>query len=396
MTSIVDERFAEVRAGSRRREGDIYALYAEMRTAAPFWRSPWGDVYLSSWRLVDEALTNRRLSHTLHAGARNLSEPSSARSSVFDWMIFQEGSEHALLRRAFQGPFTSGDSQLARHVEAIVADQLGSVARNRPVDVVSAFTRVIPERVIGALVGVPDSDMLRAWSNDIRTALDVGMGEIAAGTVRAVGEFTDHFEARLSKQDSGRAVCGMFDVTDLVAAVGTRATAANLAFIAFAGHETTVHLVASMLLHLAQAPEVWRALRDAPLLTSAVVSEVLRLESPVQKICRWALDDLELCDGNRLRKGEEVVLLVGAANRDPDRFTDPDRIVLSRGQVPHLAFGKGIHACLGRSLAMMEGDAILRNLAGSVKSLGLDEGGWEWIENSSFRGLRQLTMTLKT
>jgi cytochrome P450 len=150
-----------------------------------------------------------------------------------------------------------------------------------------------------------------------------------------------------------------------------------------------------MLLHLALAPALLVSLRSTPALAPAVVSETLRLESPVQKICRWAVNDLELSREHRLHRGENAVLLVGAANRDPTRFENPDRMDLSRVQVPHLAFGKGVHACIGRGLAMMEGEAVLRWLIDNVDAIGLEEGAAEWIENSSFRGLKRLPITLR-
>lgn len=379
-----DERFAEVRAGARRCENDLYGLYDTMRSEAPFWRAPWGDVYLSSWQLADEALSNRRLSHALPL-------PPDPSSPVFAWMLFQEGTEHALLRRAFQAPFAGGSSTLARSVEAIVEDALDRVPRDEPVDVVGAFTRTIPERVIGVLMGVPDEDLplLREWSAEIRTALDTDMAVIASQ--RAIAELTDYFKHQLQGRSNG-----MFDVSGLVDAAGPRTAAANLAFIAFAGHETTVHLIASMLFHLALAPDVWRALRGTPAMAPAVVSEALRLESPVQKISRWALDDVVFAGGNRVHEGEEVVVLVGAANRDPARYTHPHRMDPSRPATTHLAFGKGVHTCLGRALALMEGEAVLRHLAGSVKEISLEDGGWEWMANSSFRGLSRLTVTLQT
>jgi hypothetical protein len=125
------------------------------------------------------------------------------------------------------------------------------------------------------------------------------------------------------------------------------------------------------------------------------VAEVLRLESPVQKVCRWALADIQFSGGQVLRAGEYAVLLLGAANRDPARFPDPDRIDLSRPQNVHLSFGKGLHSCLGRGLAMMEGAAVLRWLVDHVRTIALNTDDCEWIPNSSFRGLRFLPITLR-
>ena len=389
--------FLAVRAGTRRSEADLPRLYAEMRAAAPLWRSPWGDVYLSSFELVDQALASRAMSHALQLGSPHAGARDAAGSPIADWLMFKDGREHALMRRGFQGPFAAADGSLARRVTAIVASHMSTVELDRPIDAVMQFTRAIPERVIGSMLGLPSADLplLRAWSADIRTALDTGMDSIAAGDAGAATDFTDYFADVLARMPPGNAIVGDFNVAELIDAVGVRSAAANLAFIAFAGYETTVHLLGSMLFHLSKTPDVWEAVRTTPDLTPAVVAEVLRLESPVQKVCRWALSDIELSGGNRLRAGEYAVLLLGAANRDPARFPDPDRIDLSRPQNVHLGFGKGLHSCLGRGLAIMEGAAIVRWLGEHVRTIVLNTDDCEWIPNSSFRGLQRLPVTLQ-
>ncbi len=389
--------FLAVRAGTRRSEADLHRLYAEMREAAPLWRSPWGDVYFSSFELVDQALASRAMSHAVQLGSPHGGAPDTGGSPIADWLMFKDGREHASMRRAFQGPFAVGDGSLARRVAGIVDSQMGAIELDSPIDAVMQFTRAIPERVIGSMMGLPAADLplLRAWSADIRTALDTGMDSIAAGEAGAATDLTDYFTDALKRMPPGNAIVGDFNVAELVHSAGVRTAAANLAFIAFAGYETTVHLLSSMLLHLSKTPEVWETVRKTPDLAPTVVAEVLRLESPVQKVCRWALSDIEFSGGHKLRAGEYAVLLLGAANRDPERFPDPDRIDLSRPQTLHLSFGKGLHSCLGRGLAMMEGAAVLRWLGEHVRTIALNTDEQEWIPNSSFRGLQRLPITLQ-
>ena len=397
MTSgAVEEGFVAVRAGARRSEAELHGLSAKMRDAAPLWRSPWGDVYLSSFDLVDQALTSRAMSHALRPGAPNGGEREADGSPIADWLMFMDGREHMSMRRAFQGPFAAGDGSLVHRVTAIVDEQMSTVELDCPIDAVAQFTRAIPERVIGGMLGLPQADLplLRTWSADIRTALDTGMEAIAAGKTDAATDLSDYFADVLSRQAPGDAIVGDFNVGDLIDAVGIRTAASNLAFIAFAGYETTVHLLGSMLFHLSNRPDVWDMVRETPELAPVVVSEALRLESPVQKVCRWALGDIELTGGHRLHKGEYVVLLLGAANRDPARFETPDHINLSQAQNIHVGFGKGLHACLGRGLAMIEGTAVLRWLIERVRTIPATGHDLEWIANSSFRGLQRLPITL--
>ena len=392
----MDDAFAAVRAGAKRSEADVHALYAKMRDAAPLWRSPWGDVYLSSFDLVDQALTSRAMSHALRPGASNGDGSETAGSPIADWLMFMDGRAHTFMRRAFQGPFAAGDGSLVHRVAAIVNEQMSTVELDSPIDAVTQFTRAIPEKVIGGMLGLPQADLplLRSWSAGIRTALDTGMEAIAAGKADAAADLTDYFADVLSRKPAGDVIVGDFNVGDLIDAVGVRTAASNLAFIAFAGYETTVHLLGSMLIHLSNRPDIWDAVRKTPELAPVVVSEVLRLESPVQKVCRWALDEIEFSGGRKLHKGEYVVLLLGAANRDPARFETPDQINLSQAQNIHVGFGKGLHACLGRGLAMIEGAAVLRWLVGRVRTIPATGHDHEWIANSSFRGLERLPITL--
>jgi cytochrome P450 len=392
MTSCaVDDGFRALRAGAKRSEEDIYALYARLRSTAPFWRSPWGDIYLSSWALVDKVLTSRDFSHAFRPDAYG---HEGAGAPFAQWLLFKDGADHALLRRTLQAPFLRDGGALSRCVVAIVEERLHSVPRNRAIDAVAWFTRAIPENVIARILGIPDTEMpqLRAWSEDIRTILDTGLDDSSEVRSTTARDFTDYFEAKLRRQAAGSITAGLFDVTELCEVIGMKAVAANLAFMAFAGHETTVHVLGSMLLQLSRDRTTWDAIREAPHWAPNLVSEALRLESPVQKICRCANRDLQLFGGHRLQRGDNVVLLVGAANRDPSRFRDPDRIDLARGQSAYLAFGTGAHACMGRGLAMIEGTTVLRWLAAHAGAITLNS--YEWLTNSTFRGLSRLSVTL--
>ncbi len=396
-SSDLGQRFLAVRAGTTRCEADIYRLYAEMRRASPLWRSPWDDVYLSSYNLVTEALVNRDMSHALWPGSPIPHGQDFEESPIADWLLFMDGTNHTLLRRAFQGPFVESDGSLSGRVAMIVEEQLNGVTLDSPIDAVTQFTRIIPERVIGGLLGVPHTDLslFRSWSEEIRTTLDIGMESVAAGNADAASDLTDYFYDMVTRKAGGSTIVGEFDLTELSDEIGIRAAAANLAFIAFAGYETTVHLLGSMLLLLSKTPTVWHAVREKPELAPLVVAEALRLESPVQKVCRWALADIEFSGGHKLNKGEYVVCLLGAANRDPSRFSDPDRISLAQAQNAHIAFGKGLHSCLGRALAVIEGTAVLQWLVKNVQEISLDSSEIEWIPNSSFRGLQRLPITLR-
>ena len=385
-------RWSGIRSGSFDGSQDIYALYSEMRRDAPVWQAPWGDVYVSRYDLVAASLTDPRLSHLPPAGA-DIAVPNSA---LRNWLIYQEGRTHTAIRTALQKPFAGrGPAALRPFVDEAV-ELLCARAADGDVDVVAAFARAVPERIIGRLLGVPVSDLplLRDWSASVRDLLDVGFDHAFDSRINAVDEmsayFTDH-AGRLVK--GGELPMLLAGLPTLVGKIGMDVAGANLALLAFTGHETTVHLIGNLLFHLAHAPDQLAMLRADPALGANAVAEVLRLESPVQKICRWSTETMDL-GGKILPPGQLVVLLTGAANRDPSRFPEPDRFRLSRVPEQNLAFGRGLHVCIGRALAEIEARSVLSAALKRWSTIEPIEGGATWLDNSSFRGLDRLVLRL--
>jgi cytochrome P450 len=156
-----------------------------------------------------------------------------------------------------------------------------------------------------------------------------------------------------------------------------------------AGHETTVNLIGNGLLALLGHPDALRSLREEPSLIGDAVEELLRYDGPVQRTGRIANADAEI-DGHKITEGTLVLGLIGAANRDPAHFPEPDRLDFRRADNRHLAFGWGIHFCLGAPLARVEGQIALAALAGRLHGLTFTGGAPEWRESATLRGLRRL------
>ncbi|TPI33073.1 cytochrome P450 [Mesorhizobium sp. B2-1-8] len=386
----VEHPWQGIRAGAFEAAADTYAIHDEMRRLAPVWQAPWGDVYVTGYDLVSSSLANRSLSHVPPG-----SEAAGPNSATRDWLIYQEGRAHAALRQSLQQPFVGKGMAALRPAVAQAVDELvGDAGLSGPVDVVAAFTRAVPERVICRLLGVPGKDMplIRAWSVSIRTMLDTGFDDAFGGRANPADEmsgyFVEHLRHLLAAQRLPPLLTGM---PALVDALGLTAAGRNIAFLAFAGHETTVHLIGNMLFHLAHQPDQWSALRADRRLAASAVAETLRLESPVQKICRWPLEPV-VVGGQEIGKDRLMVLLVGAANRDPSQFADASRFNLRRAGKQNLAFGRGAHVCIGRALAEMEGNAMLE--AALVRWKAIEPVAWRWMNNSSIRGLDALTLRL--
>ncbi|BCM17184.1 cytochrome P450 [Mesorhizobium sp. J8] len=385
-----ESRWAGIRSGSFGASGDLYALYDAMRREAPVWGAPWGDVYVSHFDLVAACLTDPRMSHLPPASG------VASDSALRNWLIYQEGSTHAAIRAAFQKPFASGGpAALKPYVDQAVELHCTTVS-DGDLDIVPAFARAVPESVIARLLGVPAADIprLRAWSMAARELLDGGFGTAFDETTNAVDEMSAYFTAHAARLLKGRELPMLLaGLPDLVGKVGLDVAGANLALLAFAGHETTVHLISHLFYHLAWAPDQLATVRDEPKLVTNAIAETLRLETPIQKICRWPTETIEL-GGQRLAKDTLVVLLPGAANRDPRRFAEADRFDLRRPVGQNLAFGRGPHVCIGRALAEMEARAVLAAALERWSAIEPVEGGAKWLDNASFRGLDRLVLRL--
>lgn len=373
---------------------DLYAAFRSVREAYPVWRSPWGDIYLSSYGLVDAALADRRL----RSAPSNMLALAAAddRPALSQWLLHLEGETHASIRQAMrQGLLALLAGPLQRIVEIEVERALAPIGPGE-IDVVAAFTRDVPERVICAMVGVPEEDAprLRAWSIAARAILDSDFGSAFVAKGGSIDEMSDYFTDQLQRGESpAGSIQTLPGMREYVEREGAVLAGRNLAFFAFAGHETTVHLIGSMLMLLSRSPDLWAAVRANPRLVPRLVDETLRLESPVQKLARWAAADVTI-GGMAIARGASLVLLVGAANRDPARFPDPDRCDLHREIGGHLGFGRGSHFCLGSALARLEAECVLHHLAQRFRRIEAVPGGSRWLGNSSFRGLAELRLVL--
>ena len=388
-SGAVEHPWQGVRAGAFKGAANTYAIHDEMRRQAPVWQAPWGDVYVTGYDLVSSSLVNRKLSHLPPGG--EVAEPHSA---MRDWLMYQEGAAHSALRQALQQPFVGKGTAVLRPVVAEAVEEiLGDAELSGNVDVVTAFTRAVPERIICRLLGVPGEDMsmIRTWSGPIRSILDAGFDDAFGGRPNPADEMSGYFVEHLHHLlAAGRMPPLLTGLPGLVDALGLTAAGRNIAFLAFAGHETTVHLIGNLLFHLAHQPAQWSTLRADRGLAANAVAETLRLESPVQKICRWPLEPTAIA-GHEIAKDQLVVLLIGAANRDPAQFPDASRFDLGRAR-QNLAFGRGAHVCIGRALAEMEGVAVLEAALARWKTI--EPVAWQWMDNSSIRGLDALTLRL--
>jgi pimeloyl-[acyl-carrier protein] synthase len=262
-------------------------------------------------------------------------------------------------------------------------------------DLIEDYAGPLPIFVIASMLGVQDFDLrtLKGWSLDLSRILDplVSLEEYQQmdAIVRGFEAcFRDVFAAR-------RARPGDDIISVLLAGAGgdddlqERDLAAICTLLFVTGEETTVNLIGNGVLSLQRHPEAWARLRDEPRLAGTAVEELLRFESPVQLTTRVAHEEVEL-HGRRIRAGDKIVVGLGAANRDPDVFEAPDELRLDRQPNPHVAFGDGIHYCLGALLARAQGAIALPRLLRRFPDLRVESGSLQWRRNIVVRGLQHL------
>jgi pimeloyl-[acyl-carrier protein] synthase len=317
-------------------------------------------------------------------------------------MLFQDPPDHTRLRALVSRAFTPRVVEVMRpHIQEIVDGLLDRVDGARAMDVIEDLAYPLPVTVICEMLGVPaaDQDIFKTWSTDIARSLDAAIlpadsDAIPRGRDARLG-LADYFRSLIATRRKD-------PKPDLLSALiaaeeeGNKLSEGELVstcmLLLIAGHETTVNLIGNGLLALLQHPDQLRALRDDPELIQTGVEELLRFDGPVQRTGRMTTAEVEIGD-KRIPRDSVVVSVIGAANRDPKQFADPDRLDVSRKDNRHIAFGFGIHFCLGAPLARLEGQIALGTLLRRMPKLALVSDVPEWRESSTLRGLKSLPVT---
>jgi pimeloyl-[acyl-carrier protein] synthase len=317
-------------------------------------------------------------------------------------MLFMDPPAHTRLRGLCSQAFTPRRVEALReHIQDIANRLLDSMLPLGEMDVVADFAAPLPAIVTAELLGVPTSDhlQLKRWSADFAEMLgNFQHNPNRASQVRSsLSEMTSYFadairEQRVHPRD------GL--VSSLLAAeidgdrLSDEEVVANLIVTMVGGQETTTNLIGNGVLTLLRNPDVMEELRiDLSLIPSAV-EELLRYESPSQHTARLAPQDTEI-GGKRIQKRQAVIAVMGAANRDPERFADPDRLDIRRKDNRHVAFGFGAHFCFGAPLARIEGQIAFASILQRLRGLQLKPGAITWRENLGLRGLTALPVSFE-
>ena len=323
-----------------------------------------------------------------------------AAAPVYDTLakttFYTDPPYHTRLRGALNDSFAPRAMERLRpQIQEIVDQLLDAVRAAGRMDAIRDFAYTLPILVIARMLGLPAEERVRfkQWSDDLFAVLGTvhhsgGQMERAS---RSVTEMTEYV-MKFSQASGGRSTGGL--LRELAGdGDGPRLTqdelVANVSMLLSAGHETTSNLIGNGLLALLQNPPQKNELRENPSRGASAIEEMLRYDNPVQIAYRSAAEDVEV-GGKLIRKGQLVNMILAAGNRDPERYSHPDRFDLDRDEGKHLGFGLGIHFCIGAALVRLEGQIAFSTILREFPGLKLATDRWEWQDQPIFRGVKSL------
>ena len=312
------------------------------------------------------------------------------------WMLLKNPPDHTRLRKLVAKAFTPRVVENMRtHIQDIVHDLLDAVQAKRRFDIIRDLAFPLPVIVITELIGVPtqDREYFKDWTAALARSLDpVITPEITQAADKATEDLIAYFtslvaERRDSPQDD--LLSGLIAAEEEGDKLDEDELLATAILLFAAGHETTMNLIGNGMLALFRSPDQMAKLKADPSLIKTAVEEFLRYDGSVQITARVALEDIEV-GGKTIRKNQQALLLLGAANRDPAHFSDPDRLDITRQENPHLTFGHGIHHCLGAPLARVEAQIAINSILHRMPDIHPSTDQLEWRDMLTLRGLKAL------
>lgn len=379
-----------------------YPIYRRLRDEAPILEheNTWT---LSRHRDVAALLPDRRMS-AVRGQFQDFPEEERAQYQALidvnrDMILFLDPTDHTRLRGLVAQAFSARRIEgLREHIAELVDELLEPIEPGQPWDLIDVLANPLPGLAIAELVGVPTSDQQKFthWANEygewlggwrpgeeVRYRANVAAIELSSYLRDLVNE--------RRKQPQDDLLTGLIQAEDEGNRLNEQEMISTVFLLLFAGNETTTNLIGNGILTLLRHPEELQRLRENPNLMRTATEELLRFDGPVQLTTRFAAETIEL-DGHRIEPGDHIEFVLGAANRDPEEFEDPDRLDLGRRPNRHIGFGHGIHFCLGAPLARAQGQLAITILINRYPTLALADDNVEWRHNPILRGLKGLRL----
>jgi cytochrome P450 len=380
-----------------------YPLYRRLREESPVHWDP----YLHAWvvtRYEDVSLVLKkylaaRTPDPERLTALDMEELTPIAALMVRQMLFLDPPEHRRVRGLASAAFTPRRIEHLRgHIRQIAEDLVDAQVGAGQFDVMEAVANPLPAIVTAEMLGVPtaDHELLKSWSQSFAEMLgnfQHNPGR-ARQVVKSVEEMVDYFRDAVVREAT-QPTEGLINALTTAEIDGDRFTqeevVANVIVTMVGGQETTTNLIGNGLLTLLRRPEQLERLRAEPELMESAVEELLRFESPSQHTARLAPPGAVLGD-NEIEEGTAVIAVMGAGNRDPERFPDPDEVKLDREDNRHLAFGWASHFCFGAPLARMEGQIAFETLLDRFDEIAPADDSVSWRPNMGLRGLTELNV----
>ncbi|WP_329620747.1 cytochrome P450 [Streptomyces sp. NBC_01255] len=383
---------------------DPYPFYARLRETEPVHRTPFGFWVVSGYEEAAQLLRDPRLTSEFHRDAKWAEHRGGWNSPVVDdtrlWMLMLDGSAHRRIRGLVNPVFNARSVQDMRpRISKILERVLDDMGEGEGIDLIDALALPLPVTVICGLVGLPveDRDQCRQWTEAIGHVVDPALDD---ATQQAMNSSVVEFRAYIGEHLAKRRSEPQDDILSrlmLAEVDGERLSddeiIANVLLLFNAGHETTVNLIGNGMLALLRHPDQLRALRENPGLIEEGVDEFVRYDAPVQLVARITTADVEV-GGKIIPAGSKLMILLGAANRDPRRYAHPDTLDMTRTDIKPLAFGGGPHYCIGALLGKIEGRLVFDELLRRYRDISLTTENVVWRPHVNFRGLSELRVNL--
>jgi pimeloyl-[acyl-carrier protein] synthase len=387
-----------------------YPIYDELRANDPIhWSAENGYWILTRYADIVAQVQNNQLSSN-RIGAHQGRMPEAVKehfrpffTAVGSWMLMIDPPDHTRLRGLVSKAFTPGVVENMRGlVQKLVDEMLASVTEQGRVDIMTDLANPLPATVIAEMLGVPGTDQqeFKAWSDDIAMGLGgidsartkeelFSLYDLAQRSFLALSDYFRVKVAELRANPKANLLSALIQAEEQGDRLTEDELFANCVLLMIAGHETTTNLIGNGVLALLRNPDQKDQLARNPDAIVSAVEELLRYDSPVQKMGRIALADIDI-GGKQIKQGDLVCFSYAAANRDPEQFSAPAQLDIMRKPNRHLAFGHGLHYCVGAALARLEGQIAINTILSRVPGLGLETDDLEWNRNLTLRGLKSL------
>ncbi len=385
---------------SARMAQDPYPVYAAMHRRSPVHRSRLLNAWLFARHADADAILrdHRNFGNDPRKGTLTARQQAMLPPPEEYTLLLLDPPDHGRLRALVNKAFTSrAVNAIETHIRAILASLLDAIEDPGGFDLIEAVAQPLPMMVIAEMLGVAPADraQFKTWSVQrarlVEPTLSPREREIGQAASRGFDAYFRKIIAARRAEPRDDILSALVQAEDEGQRLTERETLNMLRLLLIAGNETTTNLIGNGMLALLRNPDQLRRLREDPGLIPSAVDELLRFDTPVQATFRRVLRDCEV-NGFELRERDNIVVLIGAANRDPEAFDDPHRLDIGRSKCPHLSLGRGIHHCMGAPLARLEGRIALEMLLGGFPEIGLADERPRFRAGVVLRGLKSLPL----